>query len=192
APPTPGAPARGRGGLSPKGTAPAACQDPAAGRTAGSPRAATAASPAPARASASRTRPRTSAGRAPRSARERIRHSLCAPWPSHRSYGARPPELPGQGGRDLGQAGGGAVAVGQKRLGERPLDAVVRVVPGDPGLRGRVEVAGQLVGDVGLVAQHAEAVGEADGHVELAVVAVAELVALPAAEGGGAAPQVHG
>ncbi len=45
---------------------------------------------------------------------------------------------------------------------------------------------------VGLIGENAEAVSEADGQVELAVVAVAELVALPAPVCGGVAAQVHG
>ena len=44
--------------------------------------------------------------------------------------------------------------------------------------------------DVGDLAEHAEAVREADRDVELAVVLVVELVALPLAVGGRVAPQI--
>ena len=75
---------------------------------------------------------------------------------------------------------------------DRPLDAYVGVVPGDAGLGRRVVGAGQLVGDVGHVAEHGEAVGEADRDEELAVALVVELVSLPLAVGGRAAAQVDG
>ena len=59
------------------------------------------------------------------------------------------------------------------------FDRDVRVVPGDPRLGLGVVVGGDLVGDVGDLGEHAEAVGETDRDEELAVVLVAQLVALP-------------
>ena len=70
--------------------------------------------------------------------------------------------------------------------------ADVGVVPGDAGLGRRVVDAGAEVGDVGDVAEHGEAVAEADRDEELAVGLVVEDVALPLAVGGGVAAQVDG
>ncbi len=66
------------------------------------------------------------------------------------------------------------------------------VVPGDLRLGGGVVEGGQLVGDVGDLAEDLEAVGEADRDPELAVALVVEDVALPLAVGGRAAAQVDG
>ena len=56
---------------------------------------------------------------------------------------------------------------------------IAGVVPGDPGLGGRVVQRGHLVADVGDLAQHREAVAEADRDEELAVLLVVEDVRLP-------------
>src|SRR3954470_13003995 len=114
-----------------------------------------------------------------------------------RSYGSgrrdtrrRCRRLPGKRVGYLGEGGSGAVALRQHRLRDRPLDPDVGVVPRDPGLGARVVVARQLVGEVGDVAEHAEAVREANREEELPVAVVVELVPRPLPEGRRVAPQV--
>ena len=88
--------------------------------------------------------------------------------------------------------GARAVALGHLGIADRPLDRDVRVVPGDTGLGLRVVVAREQIAHVGDVREDAEAVAEAGGDEELAVVGVAELVALPSLVGGGVPAQVDG
>src|SRR5690349_8695616 len=87
--------------------------------------------------------------------------------------------LPGKPVGDLGQPRPGAVALGEDRVCDRPLNLDIGVVPRDPGLRRRVVGTGELVGDVSHVAQHAEAVGKAHRDVQLPVAVVVELMPLP-------------
>src|SRR5262245_35648620 len=93
---------------------------------------------------------------------------------------------------DLGKSRGTPVALAEQRLVDRPLDANVGVVPGDPRLGRRVVGAGEQVGDVGDVAERGEAVAEAGRDEELAVAGVVEFVSLPLAVGGRTAAQVDG
>jgi len=58
-------------------------------------------------------------------------------------------------------------------------------------LAGLAPEAAGLVEHLGVVAEGEEAVGEAHGHPELAVVVAAEFGAHPLAEGGRAAAQIH-
>src|SRR6476619_5076557 len=100
--------------------------------------------------------------------------------------------LPGKLVGDVGQARAGAIPLGEHRIRDRPLNPDIGVVPRDPGLRRRVVGTGELVGDVGHVAQHAEAVGEAHRDIQLPVALVVELVPLPLPVGRRVASQIHG
>src|SRR5436190_4451400 len=84
------------------------------------------------------------------------------------------------------------ISFGDDRVGDRPSDPDLRVVPGDPGLEVRVVVARDAVEHVGLVGEHTETVAEAIRDEELAVGDVVELVALPAAVGRRIGAQVDG
>ena len=108
-------------------------------------------------------------------------------WPVHRSSASE-----GEGLGYFGELGGAFVALAEQRVGDLPVDPDVGVVPGDAGLGQRVVVAGEQVGDVGDVAEHGEAVAEADRDEELAVLLVVEDVGLPLAVGGRVAAQVDG
>src|SRR4051794_30848879 len=83
--------------------------------------------------------------------------------------GAGTPALERQRVGDFGEAGRGFVALAERGLADRPLNADVGVVPGDARLGGRVIDAGEQVGDVRDVAEDGEAVAEAGRHEELAV-----------------------
>ena len=61
---------------------------------------------------------------------------------------------------------GASVAPGQDRIGHLPVDADLRVVPGEPRPRLPGRRVGEQVDDVGDLAEHDEAVGEADRDVE--------------------------
>src|SRR5262245_41733851 len=75
------------------------------------------------------------------------------------------------------------VALGdEQRHVLRPVDPDVGVAVAKSALDGRVVVRRALVRHIGDVGQHAEAVREADGDVELRVALVVEHEALPLAE----------
>ena len=74
----------------------------------------------------------------------------------------------------------------------RPAHAHLGVVEADARLGRRVVVRRALVDEVGRLGQHAEAVPEADGDVELEAALVVELDRLPLAERRRAAAQVDG
>ena len=82
----------------------------------------------------------------------------------------------------FGEDGGGAGPF-DVYLGVGEVDAEV--------VAGGVDV-GALVGDVGVIGEYAKAVGKALGGVHLLVVLVGEQGGGPAAEGIGAAADVHG
>ena len=93
---------------------------------------------------------------------------------------------------DVPQQRGGGVALGRLQLNVlRPGDGDVGVVVGDAPLDLAVVVGRLLVHDVGLLAEHTEAMREADRAVELVEVLVGELEGLPLAEGRRPAPEVH-
>lgn len=75
---------------------------------------------------------------------------------------------------------------------EWPVDGEIRVVPEDAAFVFRGVVVGGLVQELGHFAGDIEAVGEAFGDPELALVVGAEDDADPLAEGGGAAAQIDG
>src|SRR4029453_14507069 len=89
--------------------------------------------------------------------------------------------LPGKLAGDLGQAGGVAVALGEDRVVDRPLDAHPGAAPPDSRLGAGVVVARELVGDVGRLAENAKAVREPHRDEQLTVRLVVEVVALPRA-----------
>src|SRR5581483_5536864 len=79
------------------------------------------------------------------------------------------------------------------RRDDRPGDGELRVVPGNADLAARVVGRIDLVEHVGrLVAEHAEAVGEADWHPEQPSVKIAQLGADVLAEGGRIRANVDG
>src|SRR3954469_4011888 len=86
---------------------------------------------------------------------------------------------------EIPETGSAAVSVRENRVRDRPVDSDLRVVPGDTALQIRVVVAGDAIDDVRPVREDAEAVPEAVGDEELAVLDVVELVALPPSVGGG-------
>src|ERR1044072_8555994 len=101
----------------------------------------------------------------------------------------------GERARYLGEAGTRLVALGEEWLGaggDRPLAPHVGVVPGDPRLGRGVVEAGELVRDVGFLAEDEKAVAEAGGDEELAVGPVVEDVPLPLPIAGRAAAQADG
>ena len=75
---------------------------------------------------------------------------------------------------------------------DAPVDGEVGVVPEDAAVAGLVPEGGAFVEHFGVVAEDAEAVGEAGGDPEHVAVLGGELGAGPLAEGGGAAADVDG
>src|SRR5205809_186628 len=92
--------------------------------------------------------------------------------------------LEGERLADFGECRRGLVARGEERILDRPLDSDAGVIPGDTRLGRRVIGAGAEVSDVGGLAEHREAVPEANRDEELPVLVVVELIALPLAVGG--------
>src|SRR5579884_329490 len=93
---------------------------------------------------------------------------------------------------DLAQTRGARVARGGEEPADRqrPLDRHVRIVEGEAALDLPGVVVALLVDDVGVLGEHAEAVGEADRAVEDPHVLVAQLERLPLAERWRSAPDV--
>src|SRR5437899_4503226 len=100
----------------------------------------------------------------------------------------------GQLPRDLAQSRRGGVACGDDPLLwlERPGDGQIRIVVGDSALELRVVVGGLLVEDVGDVAEHAKAMGEAGRGVQRTQALIIELHGLPLRVRGRAAAQIDG
>ena len=86
----------------------------------------------------------------------------------------------------------GGVLRREQRVADRPGDADLRIVPAEADLVGGVVEVGALVGDLGHLAQHAEAVGEPRRDEHLAEVVCPERGGRPFAEGGGAGADVDG
>ena len=84
--------------------------------------------------------------------------------------------------RDLREPRRVRVPLGRRQLAVRPLDAHLRIVVPEPGLRLGVVVGRDLVRQVGDVAQDAEAVGEPVRDIELEVPLGVQLDRLPLAE----------
>src|SRR5205085_9267341 len=93
---------------------------------------------------------------------------------------------------ELVQRGMSAVAVRQKRGGDRPGDPDHGVVPGDPDLARPIVQRRALVFDLGDRAEDAEAVREAGRHVDLAEVLGRERHRYPPREAWRSAADVHG
>ena len=94
--------------------------------------------------------------------------------------------------KEFRQGGKGAIFIGNDGGGNGPLDADLRIVPDNADFVLRMVEIGALVLDLGLLADHAEAVQKAWRYVELAKTFGRQDGAHPASKGLRTLPDVDG
>src|SRR5205814_811821 len=83
------------------------------------------------------------------------------------------------------------VAFGEDGIGERPLNGHMRIVPTQAARElGEIEL-GHLVEDLAVVGKALEAVGDSARDIQSTAIFIAQLKALPLAEGRGIAAHIH-